>query len=339
MKFSALKTNGLFYITLAGFVIMAMVGWPLFDNSMKAKERAFYEKLFYTAFACQQKFSNDSVLMSAMLDDSSAVRVVRQQIKPKIDSTFLVNEIPLDYVFAVGKYRIPTQGELEMKNELPGWAGKNLMWSSDASYDSLLVFTKARIANLGPEGPRKYYIKVWFPSKFTYFFKELLPLISLSVFTLVMLFFCFLILISIIKKQNRLAQIKNDFVNNMTHELKTPLFTISIASKMLAEQESIKADKKQASYVNSIQQETLRLSGLVDKVLDTSVMEKKQALAAATTLDLHEVICSSIKRFDLIQEAKQASILSRFSASNYRIQGTEAEIERMIVSLVANAVK
>jgi two-component system phosphate regulon sensor histidine kinase PhoR len=63
---------------------------------------------------------------------------------------------------------------------------------------------------------------------------------------------------------------KENFINNMTHELKTPLFTISIASKMLAAQEPIKQNEKFTSYIESIQEETARLTQLVDKVLETS---------------------------------------------------------------------
>ena len=122
-----------------------------------------------------------------------------------------------------------------------------------------------------------------------------------------MLFVCFMALIAIIRKQNLLAKTQNDFVNNMTHELKTPLFTISIASKMLGEQESIKQNDKYLSYVNSIQQETQRLNKLVETLLRTAAINTKQWMDHKQVIDLHELIRTAVQNLDLIREEQKSN--------------------------------
>ncbi|MES2005395.1 MAG: HAMP domain-containing sensor histidine kinase [Bacteroidota bacterium] len=337
MNLSFLKNRPLPYIVLSGFVVMVFVELSLFNSSLKGKEKDFNDKLFNVITLYQDRFVRDSGMMNEWTGNQEAISLVQTRLKTDIDSLFNRNGIPLDYVFAVGKARPEANTGLMMAQKI--WQGRNLFWSSDSSNNAGLIATKLRIAGIGPKGAENYYVKIFFPSKTSFLFRELLPLIIISLLTLLILFVCFLALLAIIRKQNALAELKNDFVNNMTHELKTPLFTISIASKMLAEQLPVKENNKYLSYVESIQQESARLTKLVDKVLQTSALEKKQLQLEKKETDLHLAIQSAIQNLELIRIEKRATITLFLNANRHRVYADETHMESVIYSLVDNAFK
>ncbi|MEO5595079.1 MAG: histidine kinase dimerization/phospho-acceptor domain-containing protein, partial [Chitinophagaceae bacterium] len=221
-----------------------------------------------------EHLSKDSALQHLPVNDTFFINTVRTRIKKDLDSAFSKNDVPLDYVFAVGKLKPDKDSHPAVTNPFNSWSGNNLIWSSNPRYNDGLMITKLRLASFDPKGFHRYYVKIYFPGKAHYIIKELLPLIVVTVATLVALFICFLTLLTTIRKQRQLAVIKSDFINNMTHELKTPVFTISVAAKMLSAQPSVQENKKQLSYVISIQEETRRLTLLVDKVLQSSALKR-----------------------------------------------------------------
>ena len=338
MNLSLLKNRPVFYIILSGFIIMVFVELALLNSALKGKEKDFNDKIFYLVSFYEEHVVKSGSIGKLFVSDEAGKHLVQTIIKKGLDSLFNKNEIPTDYVYAIGK-AIPETAAPDLTIAQRSWAGNNLIWSSDPANNPGLISTKLRLSNLGPMGADLYYLKIFFPSKSTIVFNALLPLIVLSVLTLITLFLCFLTLLSIIKKQTRLAETKSDFISNMTHELKTPLFTISIASKMLGEQEPIRENKKFLSYIESIQQETGRLTSLVEKVLQTTALEKKQLQLDKKDIDIHALIHSSVKNLELIREQQQASIEINLGASMHFIHADETHIESVIYSLVDNAFK
>ncbi|MEO7530852.1 MAG: HAMP domain-containing sensor histidine kinase [Sediminibacterium sp.] len=339
MKFASLKQNPVFYFILAGFAIMVFVEWPLLHNAYKGKEKDFNDKLFLVVSFVEESVAKDTVRMKTVTTDSAAINFVLTVVKRNIDSAFTHNDIRPDYVIGIGKLNKSTSSDPFVFRSHRDLANTALIWSSDHNNDQGLLATKLRLAHIGPKGSDVYVVKIFLPSKPSLLFKQLLPLIIVSAITLLMLFVCFLVLISIIRKQSRLAEVKNDFINNMTHELKTPLFTISIASKMLAEHSAIKENTKFASYIESIQEETGRLTKLVDKVLQASALEKKQLQLDKKELDMHTVIRTSVKSLELIREEQNAVINLSLQAEMHIIDGDETHIAGVIYSLVDNAFK
>ena len=100
-------------------------------------------------------------------------------------------------------------------------------------------------------------------------------------------------------KQKRISQIKNDFVNNMTHELKTPISTISLASQLLKDK-SIPVENKNVDYIsNIIDEESKRLSYQVEKVLKTALFEQGHIKLKFKELDIHKIIDTVINNFEI----------------------------------------
>lgn len=336
MKFSLLRRNSFFYLILAAFAIMAFVEWPLLNSAYKGKEKDFNDKLFLVAPFIEETLVKDTVAMNALTSDSAVIHFVRTRVAEQIDSFFVRNSIPIDYVYAVGKLASANNYYADRSRFR---TNPNLIWSSDSSQNKGLGDTRLTVAHIGPKNAEVYYVKIFLPSKPSFLFKELLPLITISGISILLLFVCFLILVSIIRRQSALALVKEDFINNMTHELKTPLFTISIASKMLAEQEHIKQNEKFTSYIESIQEETARLTQLVNKVLETSALDKKQLQLDRKQVDLHMLIRSAVKSFDLIRKEQGASIELFLLAQTHTIYADETHITAAISSLLDNAFK
>jgi two-component system phosphate regulon sensor histidine kinase PhoR len=249
---------------------------------------------------------------------------------------FSRNDIPIQYVYAVGKLSNPQEN-------YTGRAGfrisTNLIWISDPSQEKGLTDTRLTVAHIGPKNKDVYFVKIFLPSKPAFLFKQLLPLVIISGISILLLFVCFLILVSIIRKQSALALAKENFINNMTHELKTPLFTISIASKMLAQQEQLKQSEKLTSYIESIQEETLRLTQLVDKVLETSALDKETMRLDKKEFNIHDAIRSAVKSFDLIRKEQGALIDLSLTAQMHTIDGDETHLTAAICCLLDNAIK
>jgi signal transduction histidine kinase len=336
MNLRLLRQNSFFYLILAAFAVMIFVEWPLLNSAYKGKEKDFNDKLFLVAPYIEETLKKDTVTMNSLAGDTTVINFVRTRVTEYIDSFFVRNDIPVDYVYAVGKLSSTTE---YYSSRAPFRTNPNLIWSSDPSQNPGLADTRLRVAHIGPKNADVYYVKIFLPSKPAFLFKQLLPLVVLSGISILLLFVCFLILISIIRKQSALALAKEDFINNMTHELKTPLFTISIASKMLAAQEPIKQNEKFISYIEGIQEETARLSQLVDKVLETSALDKEQLQLDKKQLDLHTVIRSAVKSFDLISKEQGASVKLFLNAPMHSIYGDQTHITAAVGSLLDNAFK
>lgn len=336
MKLRLLRQNSFFYLIPAAFAVMIFVEWPLLNSAYKGKEKDFNDKLFLVAPYIEETLVKDTAAMNALTSDSIVINFVRTRVTEHIDSFFSRNSIPVNYVYAVGKLASPTE---YYAGRSPFRTNPNLIWSSDPSQNPGLSDTRLRVAHIGPKKADIYYVKIFLPAKPAFLFKQLLPLVILSAISILLLFVCFLILVSIIRKQSALASAKEDFVNNMTHELKTPLFTISIASKMLAAQEQIKQNEKFTSYIESIQEETARLTQLVDKVLETSALDKEQLQLGKKELDLHTVIRSAVRSFDLISKEQGASVKLFLNAPKHMIYGDETHLTAVIGSLLDNAFK
>jgi two-component system phosphate regulon sensor histidine kinase PhoR len=183
-----------------------------------------------------------------------------------------------------------------------------------------------------------YELRFVFPNKQSHILGALTPLLLFSGFSFLCLVASFLCLAYLLKKQSKLSAIKNDFVNNMTHELKTPLFTISIASRLLAAGDHNR-DEKQAKYVESIQQEIQRLNQLVDKILVTSQLEQKKLSLDKNSMDLHQAIKKAVEDFELIQTEKQGSFRLELNAVAHHIEADETHIMNCIYNLLDNAFK
>ncbi len=133
--------------------------------------------------------------------------------------------------------------------------------------------------------------------------------------------------------------IKNDFINNMTHELKTPISTISLASQML-EDGSITNTPKTIEHISKIiNQESKRLSFQVEKVLQMAVFNEGRLKLKIKEFDINDTLRNVINNFEIRVKSKDGLLLSKLNTESVTIKGDEVHITNVFLNLLDNAMK
>jgi two-component system, OmpR family, phosphate regulon sensor histidine kinase PhoR len=183
------------------------------------------------------------------------------------------------------------------------------------------------------------YLLLYFPNQQQYLFTKMWTMLLISAILIVMIIFSFTYTITTIIRQKKLSEMKNDFINNMTHEFKTPISTISLACQALNDREIKKSENLYSSYINIINEENRRLGGLAEKVLYTAIIEKGKLKLKKEEVDLHEIIQSVVKNFALQIEKKNGFIRLHLDAAKHNIIADGVHITNLINNLLDNANK
>ena len=157
-------------------------------------------------------------------------------------------------------------------------------------------------------------------------------------FTLVIVL-AFSTAISQLIKQRQISQIKSDFINNMTHEFKTPIATINLALDSVKNPKIAENPDAISRYMNMIREENKRMHAQVENVLRISKLEKNELDIKKEKQSLHELIHKAINHVDLIVENREGYIKSHLEASQYTILANETHLTNVIVNMLDNAIK
>ena len=179
---------------------------------------------------------------------------------------------------------------------------------------------------------------VHFPEMSSYIFSSVRFMIPSIIFTIVLLI-TFLFTIVVIFRQKRYTEIKNDFINNMTHELKTPIASISLAAQMMNDDSITKSEQMTKHLSGVITDESKRLRFLVEKVLQMSMFDKKSVVFKKKELDLNEMVENIAQSFNLRVEKTGGKIYTQIEAVDSAIFVDEVHFQNVITNLMDNAVK
>lgn len=183
------------------------------------------------------------------------------------------------------------------------------------------------------------YLSVHFPNQQQYLImKSWLPLLS-SFLLILTVIFCFAYAIHIIIRQKKISEIKNDFINNMTHEFKTPISTVSLACEALQDPSLNGSGDFRQRYLRIISDENARLGTQVEKVLQMATLDKKVYKLHIETMSMHGVIEKAIHHLHLQVEKNQATIVTDFAAENPQVEGDKVHLTNIIFNLLDNANK
>jgi two-component system phosphate regulon sensor histidine kinase PhoR len=140
-------------------------------------------------------------------------------------------------------------------------------------------------------------------------------------------------------RQKKISEIKTDFINNMTHEFKTPISTISLACEALSDKDIIKSKSLYDNYINVINEENRRLGGMAERILQSASLEKGQIILKKERVDIHEVILEAINNIHLQGEKKGGRIKTNLKAESFIISADKVHITNVIFNLLDNANK
>jgi two-component system phosphate regulon sensor histidine kinase PhoR len=155
--------------------------------------------------------------------------------------------------------------------------------------------------------------------------------------SVVFIFFAFAI--NIIVKQKRLSEIKNDFINNMTHELKTPISTIALSSDMLMRGDFSQDPEKLKRYASIIYKENKRLENQVERVLNVAKMDKDTLHLKKEPFDMHDLISEAKDNFEFNQAEQGGEIQLDLQANQFLILADPVHVSNVIFNLLDNAIK
>ena len=181
-------------------------------------------------------------------------------------------------------------------------------------------------------------VKIHFPDMGSYIFSGIRFMIPSVAFTIVLLV-TFIFTIFVIFRQKRYTEIKNDFINNMTHELKTPISSISLAAQMLNDETVTKSPVMMKHLGGVINDESKRLRFLVEKVLQMSMFDRKKAIFKKKELNLNDLVENVANTFTLRVEHTGGHITTELNATEPTIYVDEMHFTNVIFNLLDNAVK
>lgn len=182
-------------------------------------------------------------------------------------------------------------------------------------------------------------LRIYFPHRKTYLLKAMWVMLLISILLIAAIIFTFSYTVTAIIRQKKLAEIKNDFINNMTHELKTPISTISLACEALKDPAMNRNEKMLSRYINMIEDENKRLGAMVQNVLQSAVWDKGDFELKKQEFDLHGLIKEAAEKAEIFAREKQGAITLDLQAAPSAVSADKIHLTNVIFNLLDNAIK
>lgn len=282
-----------------------------FTNAMMAIERNFQQKVYESTI---------KLFHSELEKKPVEERVNQQRLDGMLMNAFLENGISQNFEFAV----INSQSKIVFCT--PGY---------DQSTE-LPVYHKRLFPN--DLYPKLHTLSVFFPET-PAFVMESLHLVILTVIFTVMVLGISVYTVVIISRQRKVDIIKNDFINNMTHEFKTPISTISLASQMMKDLSDVIKPPKILHISGVIIEECKRLTQQVEKILQMAAFEKGKASLKLKELDVNEIIAKVVNSFRVKVESANGELNETLEAKDSIAMVDEVHFTNVVFNLLDNAFK
>ncbi|HEY3388704.1 MAG TPA: HAMP domain-containing sensor histidine kinase [Prolixibacteraceae bacterium] len=264
------------------------------------------------------------LFMKERADLPLSVRIPRKFLALALDTALKRNAILIDY-----KYTVLTTID-----------GKNAYIMGSEDYKpkkNTKIYRKLLLAGDDPVKPD--FLCVYFPDQDKSFFSTTSFMVFPSLLLTLIIIVIFIVTLQIILRQKKISTIKNDFINNMTHELKTPISTISLASQMLRDS-SVTLSKSTVDHISGvIFDESKRLSNQVEKVLQMAVFNEGKLKLKFTQIDLNKLAETVASNFEIRISNESGELKTDLQAENPFIRGDEVHITNVFFNLLDNAVK
>jgi len=248
------------------------------------------------------------------------LRVSKQEIQFQLNNELTHMGIDLNYEYGIESDGYPTPVK-----------SKDFKFGSEVKY-KVPIFRDS-------EGKTPFSLMLTFPGKKKFILSRILGMVILSlVFTLVILV-AYAGAIYQLLRQKKLSEIKSDFINNMTHEFKTPIATINLAVASLSNPAFLEDKEKLQRYLGMIHDENKRMLAQVENVLRISKLEKNQLDIEKDRIDVHELILQAVGSMDLIVQNREGYIHTHLEAERCEILANEMHFKNVITNVLDNAVK
>ena len=303
-------------------LLVIQVNWIL--HTAKIKEDLFNEKANMVLSKTTEAIRSDEQACKEIgacaveNDEGVAAKLGKNEIH-KIDSLFKYYmkfyNFYIDYTFEVVKPKVKSNNETSFSNN---------------------IFNKP-LQNLA--GNNGVELKLIFPEKKQFIMAEMGTLFITSVILILVVFVLFWRTILSLLKEKKIWEHTTDFLNNMTHEFKTPLTNIALASKMLMKDSTNKQPDKIKHYSEIILEENEKLNLQIEQVLSMTALERGEIPLQKIELDFHQLINDTLKCIGIQIENQQGNIKLNLLAEIFVIKGDKTHLTNALCNLIDNAIK
>ncbi|MEI7486174.1 MAG: HAMP domain-containing sensor histidine kinase [Chryseobacterium sp.] len=252
---------------------------------------------------------------------------ITKRVDDKVLDSIISKELKIRGISAKFGY-----GITDKNNNLTSIVNKDYKEKKDNTPYSYPLFTDNKERTL-------YSLALVFPKKEYSLAMNNWPMLLGTFLSLLTILGIYIISINYMMRQKKLAEVKTDFINNMSHEFKTPLATISVATDSLANDKIATNPDKVKYYSELIKQENLRMKKQVENVLNMSKLERNEVNLFLRETNVRELIKRTTESFNLIVKQRNGSLTQEFNADKYIFKIDEFHISNMLVNLLDNANK
>ncbi len=180
---------------------------------------------------------------------------------------------------------------------------------------------------------------IYFPNEQQVVIRQIWKLLSISIVLFLIIIVAFYLTIQTVFRQKKLSEMKNDLINNMTHEFKTPISTIALACEALRDRDIQKSEDIYNNYISVISEENKRLGEMAEQILQQAVFAKGKMKLDKETLDMHMIIEDAANRKQLEVQSKNGNIEVQNNAAESMVYGDQTHLTNVIINLLDNAIK
>ena len=247
-------------------------------------------------------------------------RISKEKIERLLSLKLMQFDIDIDYEFAIYSNDLATKVQtdnFELENQ--GTMGFPIFTEDNGNYN--------------------YRLLVNFPDRNRFIWSSVIGMLGLSILFTSIILIAFVTALSQIIKQRQIAEIKTDFINNMTHEFKTPIATINLALDSIKNPKIINDKEKVKRYLQMIREENKRMHAQVENVLRISKLEKNELNISKEGVSLHDLVEDAISHVELIVEDRQGHIETELKATKSSVLANETHFINVLVNILDNAIK
>lgn len=334
-NFPGITSNGLNY---TGFV----TGELEIGSLLKSDSTGRYDILNYGGYDPWQR----SLMYWELRTIQNQLRVppLQDRVDPKTIGTFIEQElvnrgIKIRYDYGVFDYELDDFIVIN-SNYVVQIGESNQMSSHDEEEESAgLEMTDYAVDLFPSEMGAPGSLRIDFPNKNRWLWGSVWPLILSSVLFMGLILACFAYTVHVIFRQKKVSEMKTDFINNMTHEFKTPIATISLATDSIINPAILSNEGKVKRFADIIKQENKRMLSQVEKVLQMALLDKKDFKLKMGEIDVHDLARQAVENMRLQVDRKDGQIKLDLQAEDSVMKGDPTHISNILHNLLDNANK
>jgi signal transduction histidine kinase len=305
-------------------------------------------------FNSQQQNAMDSIVYSSDIDiieDSVTAKRISnyfmQSYKRLLTSKMTVEQrVSMEQIDSLMKRelkKVNLNPKYKFMYAITDHTGKIIPRMTSSGFDTTIRMANKYYKRLFPNDPEGFsevcYLKVYLPEETLIVLVRILPMVFAAFILIVVILSLFIYTMYVIARQKRISEIKGNFISNITHELKTPISSISLAAQMLGDENIPQAAKNIPRLSSMIKEQSKQLSYLVEKVLQTSVFERQTIELKKANVSLHAIIKEADDLMTLQLRNRKATLITELHAINDIISTEKSYFVNVITNLLDNALK